>query len=357
MDLKELGWDSTWEDKLRDIDVEGAFPGRVTFLSGKRYTLATEDGEIDAILSGSILHSSDSSENIPCIGDWVVVRKRSDVHPYEIMSILPRRNKLSRKVAGGKSVEQLIASNVDIVFIVTSADDDFNAPRLERYCAMIGDIDALPVIIVNKIDACEVPEVLLENERLRKLNVPVHGISARDGDNLEAVTTYLKTGTTIVLVGSSGVGKSTLINRLLGEDRQAVGEIRSSDSKGRHVTTSRELILLSGGGIMIDNPGIREIQLWVSNEGISRTFRDIDELARGCRFKDCRHDREPGCAVKEAVESGTLSAERFGNFQKLIREQANLELRRNAYEHRKQDRKFGRMVKLAKEIMKNKGRE
>ena len=357
MPLEELGWNEVWEEQFIEAGISDALPGRVAFLSGTRFLLKTGDGEIDAILSGSFKHNAESTGNLPCVGDWVLVRKRSEVHPYEIVLVLPRRNKLSRKVAGKESTEQLIAANVDIVFIVTSADDDFNVPRLERYCAMIGEIDASPVIIVNKIDACDTPDLFLSNERLLALGVPVHGISAKKDVNLESVSAYLTTGVTIVLVGSSGVGKSTLINHLLGQDRQAVGERRASDSKGRHVTTSRELIVLPEGGIMIDNPGIREVQLWISSEGISRTFRDIDELGQGCRFKDCRHDREPGCAVKEAVESGALSAERFGNFQKLMREQANLELRRNAYEHRKQDKKFGKMVKLAKEITKNKGRD
>lgn len=356
MELESLGWDPTWEEHLSGMAIEGAFPGRVSSLSGRRYALAGRDGEIDAILSGSFRYASEAAGDLPCVGDWVVVQKRSDVHPYEIVSILPRRNKLSRKVSGKTSVEQLIAANIDTVFIVTSADEDFNVKRLERYLALAYEIDALPVIILNKIDTCDDPDAYLSHDRLASLDVPILGISARDGHNIDALDTYLGIGRTIVLLGSSGVGKSTIINRLLGSERQAVGEIRSSDGKGRHITTSRELIVLPGGGIMIDNPGIREIQLWSSDHGLSRTFQDITDLSYDCRFRDCRHDVEPGCAVMFAVDSGALPRERLENYRKLMREQEYLELRRNTHERRKQDRKFGKLVRTADDIRRYKER-
>ena len=274
---------------------------------------------------------------------------------YYIRFVFPRKNKLSRKIAGAKSEEQIIASNIDIVFIMTSADSDFNLRRLERYLSMVYEINAQPVIIINKIDKTkDFEKYEIKADKICK-DVSIIAISAKKGKNIDEISKYLKNGITIVLVGSSGVGKSTLINYLLGYSRQAVGETRFSDDKGRHITSIRELIVLPKGGIIIDNPGIRELQLWSSGEGISKLFQDIEEISKSCKFKDCNHEHEPECAVKKAVDEGTITIERLNSYKKLLRENEHLNLRRNIFEKRKKDKQLGKMYRKGHDIRKLKG--
>ena len=357
MILKNLGWNSTFDDFIKEKNIKDLIPGRVTNQNGKHYKIITQDGEQNAILSNSFLNSIKYKSEIPTVGDWVGLKKNVDVNTCHIQLLFPRKNRLSRKVAGKKSEEQIIASNIDIAFIITSVDQDFNIRRLERYLSMVYEINAEPVIILNKIDKSkDVNNYLKEAENLSK-NVPIIAISAKEGLNIEEVTKYIKIGKTIVLIGSSGVGKSTLINQLLGYSRQPVGEIRKSDGKGRHVTSSRELIMLPDGGMLIDNPGIREIQLWSTGEGISKTFQDIEELGVLCKFRDCHHEQEPGCAVKKAVADGKLAIERLKSYKKLIREYEHSQLRRNIYEKRKKDKQLGKMYRKVHDVIKLKGRK
>jgi ribosome biogenesis GTPase len=237
-----------------------------------------------------------------------------------------------------------MAANVDTVFIFTSLDDDFNVRRIERYLAMVYEMGARPVVVLNKLDLCDDPGVYLNALKRSAPDVPVAAISALEGDNVDGLGEYIRPGETVVMVGSSGVGKSTLINHLLGYDRQRTGGVRGSDSKGRHVTTSRELVVLPGGGMLIDNPGIRELALWTDGEGISAAFEDIGELAGGCRFKDCLHMNEPRCAVKRAVEEGILSQGRLDNYHKLLREMEHARTKRDPQAARKKGKEFAKMM-------------
>jgi len=294
VDLRSLSWYHSYMGTMNEAERKDMLLGRVTNHSGKHYKVITQDGERSATLPNSFLNSIQKKSEIPTVGDWVGLQKHPDIQAYHIRCVFPRKNKLSRKVAGAKSEEQLIASNIDMVFIVTSLDSEFNVRRLERYLAMVYEIQAQPVIVLNKIDKTKDVETYTKKVEKMCHNVPIVAISAKEGINIEDVSHYIETGKTIVLVGSSGVGKSTLINQLLGYERQAVGETRTSDDKGRHITSTREMIILPEGGILIDNPGIRELQLWTSGEGISHLFQDIEELSKSCKFNDCHHDQEPG---------------------------------------------------------------
>lgn len=357
MELSDIGWSKNIDAKYQKLGINNVILGRVIFHSGKQYKIITTEGEITANLSNSYINSIKSKSVLPSVGDWVVLKQIDEFRPFQIIKLIPRKNKLSRKVSGTKSEEQIIASNIDIVFIVTSADQDFNIRRLERYIAIINEIGAQPIIILNKIDINnDYKQYILEIKKnlpeITKLS-----ISAKTMENIDEVKQFIKPGITIVLVGSSGVGKSTLINNLLGYKRQAVGKIREKDSKGRHVTTSRELIMMPNGGMLIDNPGLRELQLWSSELGISKTFEDIDELSRQCRFTNCTHNTEPGCIVKKAIEIGQISQERVDSYKKLLREQDYLNNRKNTYEKRKKDRKLGKIYRQGKSIRKYKGND
>jgi len=355
--LKELGWNSTYNKYITKNNLQDIVPGRISNQNGKHYKVITKEGEQSAILSNSYLRSMNNRSDIPAVGDWVGLKINKEINMCHIQLLLPRKNKLSRKVAGKKSEEQIIASNIDIVFIFTSVDQDFNIRRLERYLSMVYEINAQPIIILNKIDTCKNLDEYTEETKTIFKNIPVIPISAKTGDNIRNIRKYIKSGKTIVLIGSSGVGKSTLINQLLGYSRQAVGEIRDSDGKGRHITSSREMIILPEGGIIIDNPGIRELQLWSSGEGISITFQDIEELSIFCKFRDCRHELEPGCAVKKAVEDGKLSIKRLDSYKKLMREYKYSQLRRNIYEQRKKDKELGKMYRQVHNVRKLRGKK
>jgi len=357
LDLSDIGWNKNIQNNYHKMGIDNVLLGRVIFHSGKQYKIITTKGEVIANLSGSVINSIKNKSELPSIGDWVCLQKIDEYRPYNIVKIIPRINKLSRKVSGEKSDEQIIASNIDFVFIVTSADQDFNIRRLERYLTIINEIGAQPIIILNKIDISDNFNKYISEIENNLPSVTYFSISAKTSENIDEIMKYIKPGNTIVLVGSSGVGKSTIINNLLGYKRQTVGEIRRKDSKGRHITTSRELIILPNGGLIIDNPGIRELQLWSSELGISKTFEDIGKLSRQCRFSNCTHDTEPGCAVKNAILDGQLSQERVDSYKKLIREQEYLNNRRNIFEKRKKDKKLGKIYRQGKSIRKYKGND
>jgi len=232
---------------------------------------------------------------------------------------LPRASKFSRKVAGVTTEEQIVAANVDTLFLVIGLDGDFNPRRVERYLAPAWDSGATPVLVLNKADVCEDVTALIAEVELIAAGIPVHPVSALDGD-VDELRRYCVSGQTVALIGSSGVGKSTLINALLGEDRQDTGDVSEHQDRGRHTTTNRELIVLPTGGLIIDNPGMRELQLWSDDAGVDETFADILKLAGECRFRDCRHESEPDCAVQAALYDGTLDGERYRNYLKLKRE-------------------------------------
>ena len=325
MTLEVLGWD---EERTREIEPwvgkEGHQPGRVLIGFNYLYRVGVEDGEFDAVLSGRLKHHAERQRELPAVGDWVVVRKRPQEDRGAIVAVLPRRSRFSRRVAGNVTDEQVVAANVDIVFIVMALDDDFSIRRLERYLLMGRESGAAPVVLLTKPDVCgDVPARVTEAV-IAAGDVPVHVLSPKLNQGLDQVATYVKAGRTAALLGSSGVGKSTIINRLVGADVQKTRAVREADSKGRHTTTHRELVVLPGSGLMIDTPGMRELQLWDASEGVRDTFDDIEALAMECHFTDCRHRDEPRCAVKAAVDEGRIAADRLASYLKLQDELAYL---------------------------------
>lgn len=324
--LEDYGWteDFAAPDELA--------PGRVILHRRETLTLATATGETDAVVAGRLLHKATGPGDLPTAGDWVAYRPGPP--PVRIEAVLPRRSRITRKAAGRRSDEQVVAANVDVALIVMGLDGDYNPRRLERFLVLAWDSGATPVVVLNKADLLspEEAEERLAAIEAQAIGVPVHLVSAAEGRGLEALTSHLQGPEgprTAALLGSSGVGKSTLINHLAGCELLATRAVREGDDRGQHTTTHRQLVRLPGGGLLIDNPGIREVGLWSDGEGLTGTFRDIDALAERCRFRDCRHQGEPGCAVETAVAAGELAAERLESYRGLQRELRYLELRRD----------------------------
>ena len=289
------------------------------------------------------MYEAVTTAELPVVGDWVVVAPRPDDSSGTITAVLPRHTKFSRKTAWQAAEEQVLAANVDVAFLVTSLNEDLNLRRLERYLILAWESGARPVVVLTKADLHPAPELAVAEVATIAGGVPIQVISSLTGDGLDEVRAMLGPGSTAVLLGSSGVGKSTLVNTLAGEELLATQELRS-DGKGRHTTTHRELVQLPTGGLVIDTPGIRELQLWVADEGIDEAFEDITELFTRCRFSDCAHDREPGCAVHAALDDGTLTAERWDSYLKLQRELEHLDRKldkRAASEARKRWKALG----------------
>ncbi len=317
VDLPALGWNRFFEAAFVPHAAEGLRAARVALEHKHACVLLGEEGECVGEATGRLLRNARRAA-LPAVGDWVAFEKRPAGSRCGIHAVLPRRTAFSRRAAGGREEEQAVAANIDTVFLVSGLDVDFNLRRMERYLALARASGAEPVLVLNKLDACPEPTTRLEEARGIAGNVPVHAISAGRGDGIDALGAHMGPGKTIALLGSSGVGKSTLVNRLFGGDRQEIGAVKEDDGRGRHTTTRRELIPLADGTLLIDTPGMREIQLWASpRDGLRAVFPDIVALAAGCRFRDCRHGAEPGCAVRAAVAEGGLPAERFASFEKL----------------------------------------
>jgi ribosome biogenesis GTPase len=313
--LEELGWDE-WLEEAFSRYRGPFFAGRVSSQHRTVFDVLIPGGSARVGISGALRRLG----RIPAVGDFVVLSGEIESGSCMIVDILPRRSALFRGAPGEGGDEQVIAANLDLVFVVTAAGADFNLRRLERYLAVVHASGARPVIVINKSDLAEDPAALTSKAAAIAGAVPVLAVSARDRSGMEEFLRFLAPGSTIALVGSSGVGKSTLINALLCGEVQETAEVRERDGKGRHVTTVRQLFTLPGGAMVIDNPGLREIQLGNAAAGIGETFPEIASLAAGCRYRDCRHEEEPGCAVREAVEEGRLPRERLESYRRLVRE-------------------------------------
>lgn len=320
--LTQWGWRPFFDRAAEPYLEEGCSPARVILEHTHMYRIVAEQGDFLAEVTGKLRYQADGREDFPAVGDWVMAGIRVGEGRATIRGILPRFSKFSRKVAGAVTGEQIVAVNVDTVFLVQALNQDFNIRRLERYLILAWESGANPVIILSKADLCPDRDELLAEVHKVAAGVDIHAVSAVDGTGLEPLHAYVGTGRTVALLGSSGVGKSTLINRLLGQDIMDTGSIREDDGRGRHTTTHRELLLLPEGGLLLDTPGMRELQLWDADQGISTGFADVEDIAGQCRFHDCTHNGEPGCAVRTALEEGTLQEDRYNSYLKLQKELA-----------------------------------
>jgi len=335
MTLRDLGWDDGWETAFAPHRARGWMPARLMRETTINFGAFLDGGvEIDAVVSGRLWHRAGCDAELPAVGDWVAVELGGDGCDHVIREMLPRRTCFARKMPGNSSEAQVIGANIDIVCVVTDAGADFNLRRMERYFTLIHRSGARPLVLVNKSDAHPPADNRAAAEAIAALDpdAEVHITSALTGGGLKVLKKHLKPGVTLCVVGSSGVGKSTLVNQLYGEEWQWTGEVNHITGKGRHTTTSRELVPLHGGGMLIDNPGMREIQMWTDEATLRESFADIEALTVECRFSDCSHRQDAGCAIRAAVEAGELDGARHASFLNLENEIA--ELRRRATKRR-----------------------
>jgi ribosome biogenesis GTPase len=353
--LESLGWTGQLTTDFEPHLAAGFVPGRVAVQHRGQYDVLTEAGELRADVAGRLLHEAATEAELPVVGDWVAVAPRPDEGAGTIHAVLPRRTRISRKTPWLAAKEQVLAANVDTVLLTTSLNEDFSLRRLERYLATAWDSGAEPVIVLTKADLHPDPEAAAAEVEGIAFGVPVLVVSARTGEGLDAVEEIVRPGRTLVLLGSSGVGKSTLVNTLAGEELLATNELRG-DGRGRHTTTHRELVVLPSGGLVIDTPGLRELQLWEVGQGVDHSFEDVTELFQQCRFNDCAHETEPGCAVRAALDDGTLDPMRWDSYLKLQRELAHLERRLDKRAQSEARREWAKRGAEGREAMRLKGR-
>lgn len=349
--LSDLGWNPFFEQHYRTMQTADSLPARVVSASRSSFQVLSRSGELSAEISGKMHYQATEADLYPAVGDWVVLTPLIAEGKGIIQAVLPRKSSFSRKAAGRRTQEQVVAANVDTVFIVSGLDGgrSFNPRRIERYLTLAWSSSAAPVAVLNKLDLCDdVNPFILSVESIAP-GIPVHPVSALRQSGLDALKQYLARGSTTAFLGSSGAGKSALINALIGAQVQQTGEVRPDDRMGRHTTTRRELFLLPGGGMVIDTPGMREIQLWAGEDDLQGTFHDIELLAGQCRFSDCSHTSESGCAVKAAIERGELDAARWGSYRKLQDELKYLAAREEYGAHRYEKMKWKKVAKWAKE--------
>jgi ribosome biogenesis GTPase len=362
LNLHKLGWNEFFQSGFEDFKNIELFPARVISQQKSEYVVSYENGEISAKIAGKFYYKNKMRKNYPVVGDWVVINLIDNGERAIIKDVIERKNYFSRKapISGGRKIkndmieggiteEQVIAANIDTIFIICGLDNNFNIRRIERYLTLVYNSGISPVIILNKSDICEEIEEYIQKVKKISFDIPVYHISVIKNQGLENLEKYLGFGKTVAFIGSSGVGKSTLTNYLLNENRQKIKSVNESHGKGRHTTTHREMIILPSGAMVIDNPGMREIQLWGGIEEVEKNFEDIIEISKRCKFRNCQHTTEPGCAVKEALENGTIDKERYNNFLRQFKEMERLEEKKKIF-----DKKLTSKEKLRLKMKNNK---
>jgi ribosome biogenesis GTPase / thiamine phosphate phosphatase len=341
LNLNDLGWDDGFAAALEPY--ANCIPARVSAQHRGEYDVLAERGELRAHVAGRLLHEASSGADLPAVGDWVALRDET------IHAVLPRRSAFLRKVAWSQTEAQVLAANIDTVFVLTGLDEDFSPRRIERYLTLAWESGATPALVLTKADLCRDPLALLLEAEQVALGVSTHVVSNLTGEGLDELAPYLGPAKTVALLGSSGVGKSSLANRLLGGEVQVTKEL-AVDGTGRHTTTARELFRLPSRALLVDTPGLREVQLWDADEGIQEAFADIDELAADCRFNDCAHMREPGCAVQAAIDEGRLPRERLQSYRALQRELKRLAMKQDARLRSEERKKWVKQVRSRRKV-------
>jgi ribosome biogenesis GTPase / thiamine phosphate phosphatase len=321
MRLTKLGWNAGRDEQFVPHLAKGCIPARVAVEDKHFYRVWTAEAELIAQITGKLIHETrGDNANLPKVGDWVAIKLVPNEEKAMIQAILPRRTQIVRKTSGRESAAQILATNIETVFLVTAADATFNVARLERMLVMAHESGAQPLVVLNKIDLCDDLGAKLAEATRVAGDALVLAVCALTGRGVKKLAALIKPGDTVAFIGTSGVGKSSLINRLYGEELQATVEVRTQDAKGRHTTTWREMIFLPKGGVVIDTPGMREFHIWDATQGAKETFPEIEALSAGCHFRDCTHTKEKDCAVLAAVAAGTFPRERHESFLKLQRE-------------------------------------
>jgi ribosome biogenesis GTPase len=345
--LTTHGWTPDRDRGFAAHAAAGLVPGRVVGQNRDSLRAATATGVAEVVIQRGFRRTAEETGEFPTVGDWLALEPTRDAGQYLLREILPRSSAFVRgeSFGGNQMRAQVLAANIDSVLIVAALSGDFNVRRIERYLTLAWASGAQPVIVLNKADLCDELDERMAEVYAICGDVPVHAMSATTGEGVPRLFRYLTPGATVVLLGSSGVGKSTLTNFLLGHERQSVNTVREDDDRGRHTTAGRELFALPSGALLIDTPGLRSVGLWDAEGGVSSTFEDLEEIERRCRFPDCRHDREPGCAIRAALADGTLDPARLASRQKLERELRSIAIRETPGAQRAASRAFSRMIK------------